>query len=115
MRDSPPLPPARRPRPWVPSNEAAAQTGCKHVEYEDDLVNRDRDTDDQRLDEIGGIEHSIRPEVPCPEIVLVAVMTDGSYLLMAYPQKEPAAFVTAQDALRLRRKLAAAFGSDEDL
>jgi hypothetical protein len=37
--------------------------------------------------------HSIRPGVSPPDTVLVAVMTDGSYLLMAYPQREPAAFV----------------------
>ncbi len=32
------------------------------------------------------IDHSISPGVPCPETVLVAVMTDGSYLLMGYPR-----------------------------
>ena len=40
-------------------------------------------------------------------------MTDGSYLLMAYPLGEPAAFVVAKDATGLRRELAAAFGSPE--
>jgi hypothetical protein len=58
-----------------------------------------------------GIEHSIRPASLCPETVLVVVMTDGSYLLMAYPLGEPAAFVIAKDAVPLRRELAAAFGS----
>jgi hypothetical protein len=28
-----------------------------------------------------GIPHSIRPNVPCPEIVLVVVMSHGNYLL----------------------------------
>lgn len=58
----------------------------------------------------GAIEHSIRPAVPCPETVLVVVMTDRSYLLLAYPQGEPAAFVVGKDADPLRRELAAAFG-----
>ena len=31
-----------------------------------------------------GIAHSIRPGAPCPETVLVAVMGDGSYLLVGY-------------------------------
>jgi hypothetical protein len=35
------------------------------------------------------IEYSISPGVPCPQTVLVAVMTDGSYLVMSYPQGEP--------------------------
>ncbi len=60
-----------------------------------------------------GIDHSIRPGALCPETVLVAVMTDGSYLLMAYPLGEPAAFVVAKDAVRLRRELAAAFEGTE--
>ncbi len=38
-------------------------------------------------------------------------MTDGSYLLMAYPQREPAAFVARDDAGLLRQALAGAFGS----
>jgi hypothetical protein len=60
-----------------------------------------------------GIEHSIRPASPCPDTVLVAVMTDGSYLLMAYPLGEPTALVVAKDAGGLQRELAAAFGSPE--
>jgi hypothetical protein len=38
----------------------------------------------------GRLDHSICPGVPCPETVLVARMTGGSYLLMAYPHREPA-------------------------
>lgn len=38
-------------------------------------------------------------------------MTDGGYLLVAYPQGEPAAFVVGKDADLLRWELAAAFGS----
>lgn len=60
------------------------------------------------------IKHSIQPGVPSPETVLVAVMTDGSYLLMAYPQREPAAFVIKDDAGPLRDALTAAFGSSTD-
>ncbi|MGH3694037.1 MAG: hypothetical protein ACRDRX_08645 [Pseudonocardiaceae bacterium] len=41
-------------------------------------------------------------------------MTDGSYLLMAYPQREPAAFVVRDDAGPLREALAAAFGNSLD-
>jgi hypothetical protein len=58
-----------------------------------------------------GIEHSISPGVPCLETVLVAVMTDGSYLLMAYPRCEPVALVARDHADLLRQALAGAFGS----
>ncbi len=58
-----------------------------------------------------GIDHSISPDVPCPETVLIARMTDGSYLLMAYPQREPAAFVTRENADVLQQALQGAFGS----
>lgn len=58
-----------------------------------------------------GITHSINPGVPCPETVLVAVMIDGSYLLMAYPQREPAALVARDDAGPLSQALKAAFES----
>jgi hypothetical protein len=37
-------------------------------------------------------------------------MTDGSYLLVAYPGLEPAAFVARADADLLHRSLQAAFG-----
>lgn len=57
------------------------------------------------------ITHSIRPGVLCPETVLVARMTDGSYLLMAYPQSEPAAFIARENADVLRQALQGAFGS----
>lgn len=61
-----------------------------------------------------GIGHSIRPDAPCPEIVLVAVMSDGSYLLVGYPQGEPAAFVVSENTNLLRRGLDDAFGNSTD-
>lgn len=61
-----------------------------------------------------GIGHSIRPDMPVPDTVLVAVMNDGSYLLVGYPQREPAAFVIAEDAGSLRQALEAAFGNPTD-
>lgn len=60
------------------------------------------------------IDHSISPGVPCPETVLVAVMSDGSYLLVSYPQGKPAAFVIGEDAGPLRQALAGAFGNRTD-
>ena len=54
--------------------------------------------------------HTICPGVPCPETVLVGRMTDGSYLLVAYPQLEPAAFVVRADADLLQETLQASFG-----
>ncbi|MEO7194603.1 MAG: hypothetical protein ABIZ05_07240 [Pseudonocardiaceae bacterium] len=54
---------------------------------------------------------SIRPGVPCPELVLVGVMTDGSVVLVAHPQCTPVAFVAPGDADPLRRALEAAFGN----
>ena len=60
--------------------------------------------------ELPDIGHSIRPGVPVPETVLVAVMSDGSYRLVGYPQSEPAAFVVRDDAGSLRQALRAAFG-----
>ncbi len=56
-----------------------------------------------------GIHHSIRPGVPAPETVLVSVMIDGRYLLMAYPPAQPAVLLLAKDAVPPRRELAAAF------
>jgi hypothetical protein len=58
-----------------------------------------------------GIKHSVIPNVPCPETVLVAVMTDGSYLLMGYPQNKPVAFVVRDDSGPLSQALRAAFES----
>lgn len=56
------------------------------------------------------IGRSIRPGAPCPETVLVVVMSDGSYLLVGYPQCEPAAWAIARDAGLLHRALGDAFG-----
>lgn len=60
------------------------------------------------------LTRSISPGMPCPETVLVAAMADGSYLLMAYPQREPAALLTRNDAGPLRHALTAAFHSPRD-
>lgn len=57
----------------------------------------------------GGLDHSIRPDVPCPESVLVLATNGGGYLLVGYPQGEPAAFIAAVDAAPMRETLAAAF------
>lgn len=61
-----------------------------------------------------GIGRSIRPGVPCPETVLVAVMSDGSYLLVGYPQGEPAAFMAGEDADLLRQELERVFRNPKD-
>lgn len=60
---------------------------------------------------MGGIGHSICPGAPVPATVLVVVMSDGSYLLVGYPQGEPSAYVIAEDAVTLRQALGTAFGS----
>jgi hypothetical protein len=61
-----------------------------------------------------GIAHSIRPGVTAPATVLVAAMTDGSYLLVGYPQSEPAAFIAVDDAHPMWQALKTAFGTPED-
>lgn len=61
----------------------------------------------------GGIAHSIRPKAPVPATMLVVVMSDGSYLLMGYPQGEPAAFIFPEDADLLRQGLGIAFGDSD--
>ncbi|HEY6423943.1 MAG TPA: hypothetical protein VIY28_11980 [Pseudonocardiaceae bacterium] len=58
----------------------------------------------------GSLDQSVCPGVAWPETVLVARMTGGSYFLMAYPQREPAAFVARPDAALLHDALEAAFG-----
>lgn len=57
-----------------------------------------------------GLPRSFRPHVPCPETVLVVVMTDNSYVLVGYPQGQPTALVTAPDAGSLHQALTEAFG-----
>jgi hypothetical protein len=59
-----------------------------------------------------GIAHSIRPGVTAAATVLVVAMTDGSYLLVGYPQSEPAAFIVVDDAHPMRQELTTAL---EDL
>lgn len=79
--------------------------GGYRVEHED----KRRHADGTGRPASPGLVHSIRPGVPCPETVLVAVMTDGSYLLVGYPQGMPAAFIVPEDAAPLRHALATAF------
>lgn len=69
------------------------------------------DDQDQRQHRL---ERSIRPGVPCPETVLVAVMSDGSYLLVGYPRGELAAFVVGEEAEQLKQALAGTFGNPQD-
>lgn len=61
----------------------------------------------------GGLDRSICPGVSVPATVLMAVMNDGNYLLVGYPQGAPSAYVTAEDAVPLQAALAAAFGSEQ--
>ena len=57
------------------------------------------------------IEHRITPGMPCPEVVRVTVITDGSHLLLSYPQGELAAFVACEDICFLRQEFRGVFGS----
>lgn len=59
---------------------------------------------------LGGTTCTIRPGVPCPATVLVAVLSNGGYLLVGYPEGEPAALIAAEDADLLRQGLDGAFG-----
>lgn len=63
-------------------------------------------------DDVGmaGLSQSITPGVPCPDTVLVVMMSNRSYLLVGSPEGKPAAFVTFEDAGLLREGLAMAFG-----
>lgn len=56
-----------------------------------------------------GLSASISPGVPCPETVLVALLADGSYLLVGRCRQMPAALVASQDAAPLRQALESAF------
>jgi hypothetical protein len=56
-----------------------------------------------------GLAHSISTGAPCPETVLVVLMSNGSYVLVGYPQGGPAAFVARDDAGLLREALTVAF------
>ncbi len=62
---------------------------------------------------LGGIDYSIRPGAPCPATVLVVLLSEGSCLLVGYPEGEPAAFVTSHDAGPLRQELDRAFEHPE--
>lgn len=66
---------------------------------------------DRDRGEPSGSDHSISPGVLCPDNVLVVVTSDGSYLLVGYPQNGTAAFVTWDDAGPLRQALQGAFGN----
>lgn len=65
--------------------------------------------------DMGGLTHSVRTGVPCPDTVLVVMLSDGSYLLVGYPVGAPAAFVAAEDAGLLRQGLDGAFGQRENI
>lgn len=113
------------PRSWVPASEASdhGTNGAIGVQHEDncqagagtDNGRRGAGTDQfdshNNQEAAPGIEHRISPCVPCLETALVAAMTDGSYLLMAYRQREPTAFVARDDVALLRQALAEAFGN----
>ena len=58
-----------------------------------------------------GLDHCIRPGLPMPETVLLAVMTDGGLLLQGW-RSGPCAYMCAADAAPLLRTLEAAFGVD---
>lgn len=58
-----------------------------------------------------GVGRSIRPGRPVPATVLIAEMGSGALLLQGW-RIGPNAYLTAEDALPLRRALEAAFGSD---
>ena len=57
------------------------------------------------------IMRSVIPGVPCPETLLVVVMSNGGYLLVGYPQGGPTAYVDGHDAGPLSQALRAAFES----
>lgn len=94
----------------MPSKEDAIQIGIEHVEHEGNQPHEDtgskRDGQGQQRFSNG---RSIRPDVACPETVLVAVMSDGSYLLVGYPRGEPTAFVAREEAELLKQALTGAF------
>jgi len=59
----------------------------------------------------GGLDHSVRPGVPCPESVLVLATNSGGYLLVGYPQGERTAFIAAFDANPMQETLTVAFAA----
>jgi hypothetical protein len=77
-------------------------------------VNRTGDQGHDQNRNPRGINRSISPGVPCPETMLVVLMTNGSYLLVGYPQAGPTALVVHDDAGPLRQVLTAAFGDPTD-
>lgn len=81
------------------------------MEHEAGQPDQDSDRFGHR-DEVamGGLTHSISQGVRCPATVLVVAMSTGSYLLVKYPEGEPVALVTAEDAGLLRQGLEQAFG-----
>ena len=57
------------------------------------------------------LNRSIRPGVAAPATVLIAEMGGGSLLLQGW-RNGPSAYVSADDAVPLRRALAAAYGNE---
>lgn len=87
--------------------------GVKHVGHGNDRPARD--TEGFRHGDGGGdksqfgLPRSVRPGVPVPVTVLVAVMTDNGYLV-GYPLAEPAAFIAVDDAHQMQKVPITAFG-----
>lgn len=72
-----------------------------------------RHGDDSAAPRVQGIENSIRPGASVPHTVLIADMGRGAVFLMGW-EIGPIAYLTAEDALGLKRELARAFGSQND-
>lgn len=68
-------------------------------------------------DDVGmaGLNQSISPGMPCPDTVLVVMMSNGSCLLVGYQEGKPVAFVTFEDVGLLRKGLAMAFGHPNNM
>jgi hypothetical protein len=59
-----------------------------------------------------GVGHSYRPGIAVPRTVLVCDLGDGALYLAGW-RKGLGAYLTPEDAVPLRRELAAAFGSED--
>jgi hypothetical protein len=90
-------------------NENNCQTGTNTDTWCPGTGEDQSDNHSQKAPPGIGIAHSISSGAPCSETVLVVLMSNGSYVLVGYPQGGPAAFVTAEDAGSLRQALTAAF------
>lgn len=68
--------------------------------------------DDSSAQTLSDIGRGIRPGAAVPSTVLVAGVGDGSLLLKGW-RDGPSVYLSAADAVPLRRELARAFGSAE--